>query len=537
MSPEPVSVQLGPVEAFIEPASGQLRYLRLGKHELMRGIYAAVRQSDWGTVVPVITDFKVRSDVRQFECTFKATNRAKEIDFAWEGRVSGRQTSETRVEIEYEFSGLALSDFMTCRTGVCVLHPRAQRGKKVEVEHHQSECETGAFPVLIKPDSPFKDIKAVTVDIDPGISIRTEFHGEVFEMEDQRNWSDASYKTYCRPQEWGSPYTVKEGQKIDHRIKMVIDFTGAVEEAKPSQTSGVIPNLGTVVNRAWNQAEADTVKQLGLRHLQTNATGIESAKKAGLPLFYQTSTPAVPVELSPSDAIVLHPPQSWHKLNEVRGARHFAASLGNFVDINRCRPVFDEVEGIVFSMNPQVHAFDTQTIMECPWTFADSVQTARGFGAKSVVAGPLLLKQGGADERIQGIEVALYTLNAIAHLAKAKADYATFFDAGVLANSPAALPLQLIAGWKSREVEVWELEPWFIMIRGEQTILANLSWLSSEHFKQTPLDLEENLKVGIKGSYRLFTADNIARWREVLASPPSHNILGEMPPYSIVVLG
>lgn len=31
----------------------------------------------------------------------------------------------------------------------------------------------------------------------------SEFEGDVFEMEDQRNWTDASYKTYCTP--WGCP--------------------------------------------------------------------------------------------------------------------------------------------------------------------------------------------------------------------------------------------------------------------------------------------------------------------------------------------
>lgn len=32
-----------------------------------------------------------------------------------------------------------------------------------------------------------------------GVTVGIDFSGETFEMEDQRNWTDASFKTYCRP--------------------------------------------------------------------------------------------------------------------------------------------------------------------------------------------------------------------------------------------------------------------------------------------------------------------------------------------------
>jgi D-apionolactonase len=537
MNLEPVAITLGPVEAMIEPQSGQLRYVRVGKYEIMRGIYAAVRRSDWGTVVPQISDFLVRESAGNFVCTFVAKHEDVDLDFHWQGRIEGKQINNEQFMLEYEFSGVAGRAFSTCRTGVCVLHPRSQRGHKVEVEHHSGPCESGIFPLLIQPDQPFKDVKAVSLELAPGIGVRTEFYGEVFEMEDQRNWSDASYKTYCRPQEWGSPYNIAEGQRIEHRIKILIDVKAAVPSLTPEVQDGTIPNLGTVIDRGLSDAEVRKVQEFRFGHLQTNQGGLKSASHVGVPLFMQTQVASLPVELSPSDALVLYPPQNWEKLNHFRGARAFAASMGNFVDLNRCRPSFDEIEGVVFSMNPQVHAFDSQTIMECTWTFADSVATAKSFGAKTVVAGPLLLKQGGNDPRIHGIEAALYTIGAIANLSKAKADYATFFDSSVLESSPAALPLYLLKDIVGRDVQIWDVEPFFVMIQGERTILANLSWLPSEYFKQTPLDTPENIKVGIKGSYRLFTEDNIGQWKDVLLSAPSHNILETLPPRSIVVIG
>jgi hypothetical protein len=46
-----VEIQFGPFMVEIEKDSGQLRYLRAGTTELLRGIYGSVRRSDWGTVL------------------------------------------------------------------------------------------------------------------------------------------------------------------------------------------------------------------------------------------------------------------------------------------------------------------------------------------------------------------------------------------------------------------------------------------------------------------------------------------------------
>ena len=51
-----VEIQFGPFMVEIEKDSGQLRYLRAGTTELLRGIYGSVRHSDWGTVLPTISD-------------------------------------------------------------------------------------------------------------------------------------------------------------------------------------------------------------------------------------------------------------------------------------------------------------------------------------------------------------------------------------------------------------------------------------------------------------------------------------------------
>ena len=49
----------------------------------------------------------------------------------------------------------------------------------------------------------------------PATASSIGFVGEVFEIEDQRNWTDASYKTYCRPLARPFPYRIEPGETVE----------------------------------------------------------------------------------------------------------------------------------------------------------------------------------------------------------------------------------------------------------------------------------------------------------------------------------
>ena len=54
-----------------------------------------------------------------------------------------------------------------------------------------------------------------------GGEIVIRFEGDLWEMEDQRNWTDASYKTYSTPLRPPYPVEIREGDRVlaegDHR--------------------------------------------------------------------------------------------------------------------------------------------------------------------------------------------------------------------------------------------------------------------------------------------------------------------------------
>ena len=57
-----------------------------------------------------------------------------------------------------------------------------------------------------------------------GGEITIRFEGDLFEMEDQRNWTDASYKTYSTPLRLPYPAPISEGDRVWQRV--TIEATG-----------------------------------------------------------------------------------------------------------------------------------------------------------------------------------------------------------------------------------------------------------------------------------------------------------------------
>ncbi len=77
--------------------------------------------------------------------------------------------------------------------------------------------------------------------------------GDTFEMEDQRNWSDASYKTYVRPLARPWPYTLPKGVKVEQAVRLSVSGKAVAAAAGAAQKpveirlggqSGTMPMIG-----------------------------------------------------------------------------------------------------------------------------------------------------------------------------------------------------------------------------------------------------------------------------------------------------
>src|SRR5437870_4098048 len=99
--PAPLDLRAGPLTMIFEPASAFLRHIRLGDHEVLRAIYAAVRDQNWGTIPPVISNLKSEIGLDSFRLEFDVTCQQNEIDFFWRGSIRGEPSGQ----IAYSFDG------------------------------------------------------------------------------------------------------------------------------------------------------------------------------------------------------------------------------------------------------------------------------------------------------------------------------------------------------------------------------------------------------------------------------------------------
>lgn len=209
----------------VEFINGGLRAIRIDGVETLRAINYVVRDRDWGTYSPIIRDLRIAEEGDSFSVSYRAfchgeAGNALCYDAAI-GSANGR--------LSFEATARPDSDFETNRCGFSVLHPIiGVAGRVVEVEHCDGSSERSNFPDLIDPYQPFKNIRAITHEFAPGEKAVCRFEGDMFEMEDQRNWSDASYKTYVRPLALPWPYTLPAGQSFRQSIELSVIGSGSI---------------------------------------------------------------------------------------------------------------------------------------------------------------------------------------------------------------------------------------------------------------------------------------------------------------------
>ncbi|MEZ5826368.1 MAG: hypothetical protein R3C97_17070 [Geminicoccaceae bacterium] len=218
--PERRELSAGSLSCVFE--AGNLRHVRIGGREAIRAIQYIVRDDAWRTYNPVIDDLSIEEGEGRFRISYRGRCQDEAQGFAFAAEIEGHADGRLR----FAATGRALSDFRTNRTGFTVLHPIiGVSGEPVEVEHTDGKIEKSRFPDEIDPLCPFQDIRALTHEVMPGVRVRCLMEGEIFEMEDQRNWTDASYKTYCRPLALPWPYTIAGGEEVVQSV--TLEFTGS----------------------------------------------------------------------------------------------------------------------------------------------------------------------------------------------------------------------------------------------------------------------------------------------------------------------
>ena len=73
----------------VEFDNGQLRYLKVNGIEVLRAIGFLIRDKDWGTATPVISDLKVDQRADGFSVSFHAGIKIGNQELAYDARIEG----------------------------------------------------------------------------------------------------------------------------------------------------------------------------------------------------------------------------------------------------------------------------------------------------------------------------------------------------------------------------------------------------------------------------------------------------------------
>jgi hypothetical protein len=420
------NLQAGPLS--LQYSNGSLWNIRLGEEEAVRRIYLVFQDINWTS--------------RPFEILEENWNIADD-HFSAELQVRGSKDAENfeaslkivgtpAGEIKYAFSGSTSADFMRNRLGLCLLHPIADlSGKPCKLSLSGGTKIISAFPKDISPSQPFKNLSGISHALNNGQTFEVKFKGEVFETEDHRNWSDASYKTYCTPIELPFPVSVSKGEQVEQEIN--ISISGSVSRTeKPikrkitvnvSEKEVSLPDLGLNIAKDFSEVDHNEFSQLGINHLRLNldledfseldfsrAIGLAKQLNLKLDLALKAATVGDLTEFIESSHELISEVRNlliFSKSHKVTPEEFIAAareqlgaeqsiSAGTdlyFTEINRGTPVVPGIDQINFSLNPQVHSFDDRTLIQNLATQeVIAVNAARIAGDKSISVGPITLR-------------------------------------------------------------------------------------------------------------------------------------------------
>ena len=434
--PESQILRAGPLSVLLE--GGDLRYVRLGAREILRRVYVAVRDHNWNTIAGVLANRRIEQDAAGFRVSFDCVHQQGDIDFAWHGTLSGDATGTIR----YVMEGEVRATFRRNRIGICVLHPIVEcAGQPYRAEKIDGSSESGIFPRFIAPHQPVIDFQAISYDVQPGVSAEIRFTGDTFEMEDQRNWTDASFKTYSTPLRLPIPVEVRAGTRISQSITvrlqsddqiprptMPTELTFRIGEA----ATGTLPRLGLGLANHGQPPTAREVQRLGALHLshlrvdlrladadveERLRQSVAQARRLDVPIeaaIFLTAAAAEELaafralleQIRPDVAawLVFHVGEKSTSERWLRIAReHLGSYAPNvplasgtnvyFTELNRARPSVEALDLVCYSLNPQVHAFDDRSLVETLPAQGWTIESARQFaGGKPIAISPVTLK-------------------------------------------------------------------------------------------------------------------------------------------------
>jgi hypothetical protein len=478
----------------VELHGPDLRYVRTASNEVVRRIYVAIRDLNWNTMPIVVGEPEVEDGDDQFRVRFDARSMKGDIDFCWSATIVGTREGT----VSYELDGKAGSAFAFAKIGLCLHHPMQETAGRLFRGVAPTTPVGGELPRFIGPqinlpdegwDLPlFEPAESFEIDLPYGERIRFDFEGDLFEMEDQRNWTDGSFKTSSTPASLGYHHSIKEGGMI--RQKLSFHVEGArTTPPRPRGTEMAVLHVGEPLGHVlppiglgsashgtpMTDRETELLRQLAPAHLRVDV------RPGELALLKQGLGQAAALDTAVELALFINGDESFvdgvaHVLDdtdvpvarmlvfddstevtpleqvELVRRRFAGIPIGGgtnvyFNELNRNRPDHEPLDVVAYSVSPQIHAFDELSLIENLEAQGETVRSTRAFSGETPIAvTPITLRprynavavvaeveEPGrlpwqVDPRQMSLFGAAWTVGSVKYLAEAGADSLTYYE-------------------------------------------------------------------------------------------------------------
>jgi hypothetical protein len=193
---------------------GLLDDLAIDGEVLLRAVQFIHRDRYWRRIEPTLEAFESASGPDRYRATWTLRYAGDECDLS-----VAHVVEVTNSEIAVTAEATAHSPTVTNRTGFILLHPaRETVGRSVDVTHPDGTVTREIFPETLSQHAVLSGIAALAFSGGEGTELTIALSGDVFETEDQRNWTDGSFKTFSRPLSEPVPYRIEPGAPVSQAV-------------------------------------------------------------------------------------------------------------------------------------------------------------------------------------------------------------------------------------------------------------------------------------------------------------------------------
>ena len=452
----------------VDIARAAIRNVTYQGAQIIDLLYTAIRPWDWSTLDP---------DEHSEVVEISGENCLITITDLFAGSMQGKTVLTLqptgKFSIDYQLTGLG--KFEIQRWGVCFcLHTGDWMGSTVSA--------SGDTYSLLKEISPQRVIDGITQGLFPASngmhfvapdkrSLKVLSTGKVLEAEDQRNWTDNTYKIYSGSLAEPRPFVIEKGMKWEQRVEFEVtppatsipDGSKIIARDIPS-----LPRVGVQFNGEPLLPSDDLEKALfilDIDHIRVNEESLTAQKiatisKSGLALEAALLSSNDGAELAREvEHLSARVPAGSRLLIHRQGRQivqgsdlpknetlnsYIPGSDAYLVDLHREK--FEFGDAVSYSMVPTVHSSDPETIFKTLYTQKESIEFAKKFVAPQVSVSPITFStrgnpetghlrdnrinfaQPGMAEQIKELSAAAWTLGSVFALASAGAYSGTWHE-------------------------------------------------------------------------------------------------------------